>query len=373
MFKKKCLENKPKKKINLLNFNLQKMINFVLQLGEKKFRAIQIMEWIYKKNCIKFENMNNLSNSLQEKLKRKSIIQLPYRINELKSTDGTIKWNFLFDTELIETIYIPEKKRATLCISSQAGCMLNCKFCATGKLGYTRNLLVSEIIGQIWYAINRINQHEKNTYILPSIKNIVMMGMGEPLLNLKNIIIVIDIILHKYGFNFSKNKVTLSTAGLVPAINKIAGKIDVSLAISLHASNDCIRNMIMPINKRYNIKMLLSSVKNYLDKSTANRGIVTIEYVMLLHINDCKNHAKELACLLKNIPCKINLIPWNSIKNSSYKCSSYDRITAFFEYLKKKGFVVTIRKNRGSDIQAACGQLTGTQDYFRKPINIFNS
>ncbi|VFP85888.1 Dual-specificity RNA methyltransferase RlmN [Buchnera aphidicola (Cinara pseudotaxifoliae)] len=359
MLNKQFLEIKSKKKINLLNFNLQKMINFVLQLGEKKFRAIQIMEWIYKKNCINFKNMNNLNSSLQEKLKKTSIIQLPQCINELKSIDGTIKWNFLFNTEFIETIYIPEKKRATLCISSQAGCVLGCKFCATGKLGYTRNLLVSEIIGQIWYAIDKINQYRNRNHILSPIKNIVMMGMGEPLLNLKNIIIAIDIMLHKYGFNFSKNKVTLSTAGLVPAINKIAGKIDISLAISLHASNDYIRNMIMPINKRYNIKMLLSSVRNYLKKSTANRGVVTIEYVMLLYVNDYKHHAKELACLLKNIPCKINLIPWNTIKNSSYKCSNYNRITTFCEYLKSKGFVIMIRKNRGSDIQAACGQLTG--------------
>ncbi|VFP83672.1 23S rRNA (adenine(2503)-C(2))-methyltransferase RlmN [Buchnera aphidicola] len=359
MLKTKFLLENNKKKINLLDLNLKKMINFFLQLGEKKFRAIQVMQWIYKKYCINFNEMNNLSYILKDKLKNISTIQLPKCIEEQKSNDGTIKWKFLCNTKFIETIYIPEKNRATLCISSQEGCSLKCDFCATGKLGYTRNLLISEIIGQIWFVINKIHQLKLKNYILHPITNIVMMGMGEPLLNLRNIIPVIDIITHKYGFNFSKNKVTLSTAGVVPAINKIAGKIDISLAISLHASNDNIRNMIMPINKIYNIKMLLLSIKNYLSKSTANRGIVTIEYIMLLNINDSMFHAKELSVLLKNIPCKINLIPWNPIKNSFYKCSSHERITAFLNYLKSKGFIITIRKNRGSDINAACGQLIG--------------
>ncbi|VFP88283.1 Dual-specificity RNA methyltransferase RlmN [Buchnera aphidicola (Cinara piceae)] len=357
MLKKKKLKKKKKKKINLLNFNLIKMKDFVLKLGEKKFRAVQIMEWIYKKHCINFNKMSNLSNNLKKKLENTSIVKLPKYIKKKKSSDGTIKWNFLFKTEFIETVYIPEKKRATLCISSQAGCILKCGFCATGQLGYTRNLLVSEIISQIWFVINKLNQYKLKKLILPSVTNIVMMGMGEPLLNLKNIIIAIDIILGNYGFNFSKNKVTLSTSGIVPAINKIAGKIDISLAISLHAPNDHIRNMIMPINKIYNINLLLSSVKNYLSKSTANRGIVTIEYVMLLKINDSLHHAKELMHLLKDIPCKINLIPWNPIKNSHYQCSTHKRIINFSNYLKNKNLIVTIRKNRGSDINAACGQL----------------
>ncbi|VFP81477.1 23S rRNA (adenine(2503)-C(2))-methyltransferase RlmN [Buchnera aphidicola] len=351
------LKKNQKKKINLLDFDLTKMTNFFLKMGEKKFRAIQMMEWIYKKYCIKFNKMSNFSNTLKNKLNSTSIIVLPKYVKKIKSLDGTIKWNFLFNTEFIETIYIPEKKRATLCISSQVGCVLKCGFCATGQLGYTRNLQVSEIIGQIWFVINKLNQYKLKNLILPTITNIVMMGMGEPLLNLKNVIIAINIILSKYGFNFSKNKVTLSTSGIVPAINKIAGKIDISLAISLHAPNNHIRNMIMPINKVYNINLLLLSVKNYLSKSTANRGIVTIEYVMLLNINDSLHHAKELVCLLKDIPCKINLIPWNPIKNSLYKCSTYNRIINFSNYLKNKNFIVTIRKNRGSDINAACGQL----------------
>ncbi|VFP78177.1 Dual-specificity RNA methyltransferase RlmN [Buchnera aphidicola (Cinara cuneomaculata)] len=366
MLKENFLLKKQKNKINLLDLNFKSMVNFFLKLEEKKFRAIQVMEWIYKKHCVNFDEMNNLSNILKNKLKDISIIQLPECIEEKKSHDGTIKWKLLCHNEFIETIYIPEKNRATLCISSQVGCALKCNFCATGKLGYTRNLLVSEIIGQIWFVINKIHQYKLKNYAVHSITNIVMMGMGEPLLNLRNIIPTIDIITHKYGFHFSKNKVTLSTAGVVPAINKIAGKIDISLAISLHASNDNIRNMIMPINKVYNIKMLLASIKNYLSKSTANRGIVTIEYIMLFNINDNEFHAQELSILLKDISCKINLIPWNSIHNSFYECSSNKRIINFLNYLRNKGFTVTIRKNRGSDINAACGQLIGHNNIIKK-------
>ncbi|ABJ90648.1 bifunctional tRNA (adenosine(37)-C2)-methyltransferase TrmG/ribosomal RNA large subunit methyltransferase RlmN [Buchnera aphidicola] len=357
MCKKNILSNIKKKKINLLNFNLKKMINFFIKIGEKKFRAIQITDWIYKKQNIKFDQMSNLNFFLKKKLNNIAVIKIPKCIKKIKSIDGTIKWKFLCNKEFIETIYIPEKKRATLCISSQVGCQLKCNFCATGQLGYKRNLLVSEIIGQIWYVINKIKKYNSKKKNFPPIKNIVMMGMGEPLLNLKNIIIAIDIILGNYGFNFSKNKVTLSTSGIVPAINKIAGKIDISLAVSLHASNNTIRNKIMPINKIYNIQLLLESIKNYLKKSSANKGIVTIEYVMLSKINDFQHHAIELSNLLKNIPCKINLIPWNPIKNSSYICSSSKNIINFANFLRKKGFIVIIRKNRGSDIQAACGQL----------------
>ncbi|VAX76525.1 23S rRNA (adenine(2503)-C(2))-methyltransferase RlmN [Buchnera aphidicola] len=359
MLKKKKSKIINEKKVNLLDFNLTQMINFMLTLGEKKFRAIQVMNWIYKKYNTKFSKMSNLSNKLKKKLEKTANINLPECIKKQKSIDGTIKWNFLFGSDFIETIYIPEKKRATLCISSQVGCMLKCSFCATGSLGYKRNLLVSEIIGQIWFAINKIREYQFKNPALPKIKNIVMMGMGEPLLNLKNVLIAVDIILNSHSFNFSKNKVTLSTSGIVPAINKIAGKIDISLAISLHAPNDIIRNMIMPINKIYNINSLLSSVKNYLLYSKANKSIVTIEYVMLLNINDQLKHAKELINLLKDISCKINLIPWNPIKNSFYKCSNYTRIIIFFNYLKSNGYTVTIRKNRGSDIDAACGQLIG--------------
>ncbi|WP_075433802.1 23S rRNA (adenine(2503)-C(2))-methyltransferase RlmN [Buchnera aphidicola] len=347
------------KKDNLLNFNLKKMIDFMIKLGEKKFRAVQMMEWIYKKYKKKFNKMSNLSRPLQTQLEQIAIIQLPKCVTKKKSQDGTIKWIFLLNTDCIETIYIPEGNRATLCISSQAGCMLKCSFCATGHLGYKRNLLVSEIIGQIWYATDKIRKYKLKNSSLPLVTNIVMMGMGEPLLNLKNIITSLDIILSKNAFNFSKNKVTLSTSGIVPAINKIAGKIDISLAISLHASNDNIRNTLMPINKIYNIKQLLLSVKNYLNYSTANRGIVTIEYIMLSDINDHLLHAKELAYLLKTIPCKINLIPWNVIQNTHYKCSTHEKIISFSNFLRSQNYTVTIRKNRGADINAACGQLIG--------------
>ncbi|AEH39772.1 putative pyruvate formate lyase activating enzyme [Buchnera aphidicola (Cinara tujafilina)] len=354
--------NLKNKKINLLNFNLIQMKEFFLSLGEKKFRALQLMDWIYKKYCCNFNFMDNFSDILKKKLNEIAIIKPPQYISKKISMDGTIKWNFFVDSGYVETIYIPEKNRSTLCISSQIGCVLKCNFCATGNLGFTRNLLVSEIIGQIWYIMNIIYHKSYINFSLSKITNIVMMGMGEPLLNLKNVIPALHIILSKYGFSFSKHKVTLSTAGIVPAIKKICGKIDVSLAISLHASNDLLRNTLMPINKKFNISSLLTVVKEYLNFSKANRSMVTIEYVMLKNINDSITNAFELVLLLKNISCKINLIPWNPIKDSTYQCSTVETILKFSEYLVKRGLIVKIRKNRGSDIYAACGQLSGLKN-----------
>lgn len=352
-----------KKKINLLNFDFLQMKKFVLSLGEKKFCATQIMEWIYKKYCNNFNKMSNISKKLKKKLFYIAKIKHPKVITKKISTDGTIKWIFFVKTGYIETIYIPENNRATLCISSQIGCLLKCKFCATGQLNYNRNLFVSEIIGQIWYIMKNIYECRKTDPSVKKITNIVMMGMGEPLLNIKNVIISINIMLNSYGFNFSKHKVTISTAGIVPAIQKICGKIDVSLAISLHASNNKLRNILMPINKKYNIQQLLLAVTQYLKKSKANRSIVTIEYVMLKNINDSLNNALELVSLLKNISCKINLIPWNPIKNSTYCCSDKNTILNFSNFLINKGFIVKIRKNRGVDIDAACGQLSGLKNF----------
>ena len=359
------LKRKKNKKINLLNFNLIKMKEFFLSLGEQEFRAVQLMDWIYKKYCCNFDVMNNFSINLKKKLNDIAIIQAPKYISKQISKDGTIKWNFFVDTGYIETIYIPEKNRSTLCISSQIGCVLKCKFCATGCLGFTRNLEISEIIGQIWYIMKIIKNnhlHVMKIFQISKITNVVMMGMGEPLLNLKNVIPAVHIILSQYGFNLSKHKFTLSTAGIVPAIKKISGKIDVSLAISLHASNDLLRNTLMPINKKFNIASLLSAVQEYLKTSTANRSVVTIEYIMLKGINDTIHHAEELILLLKNLSCKINLIPWNPIKNSKYQCSNNKTIHIFSDCLIKSGFIVKVRKNRGSDIDAACGQLAGLKD-----------
>ncbi|QCI27192.1 23S rRNA (adenine(2503)-C(2))-methyltransferase RlmN [Buchnera aphidicola] len=344
-----------KKKINLLNFDYSQMKNFMYSINEKPFRANQIMNWIYKHFCTDFNQMTNLKDTLKKKLYNLSYIQAPNYIKKVISKDHTIKWLFSVNNGIIETIYIPEKKRNTLCISSQIGCILKCKFCATGEQGFKKNLLVSEIIGQIWRICKSIKKNKK----LNPITNIVFMGMGEPLLNLKNVIQSLKIIFDKFGFNISKKKVVLSTSGIIPAIDKLSNIIDVKLAVSLHASNDDVRNHLMPINKKYNIHLLLSSISRFIKKSKLNKNGITIEYIMLKNINDTIFHAKELIKLLKNIPSKINLIPFNNFSNNYLKCSTNNQINIFSKFLIKHGFITTIRKSRGQDIQAACGQLTG--------------
>ncbi|CAL4321786.1 23S rRNA (adenine(2503)-C(2))-methyltransferase RlmN [Buchnera aphidicola] len=340
-------------KVNLLNLNLEKMRDFLKYIQEKPFRANQIMKWIYHHFCDDFSKMSNISKKLKNKLIKYSFINPPKFIQEKKSFDGTIKWSFLTNKKHVETVYIPEKNRATVCISSQIGCLLNCDFCYTGKMGFQKNLKVFEIIGQLWNVIKLFNEKNK----IKKITNIVFMGMGEPLLNFKNIVMALNIILHDHGFNFSKHKVTLSTAGIVPLINKLNGLIDIKLAISLHASNNKIRNRLMPINKKYNIQSVLESANNYLKNSKANKGKITIEYVMLDKVNDSLKNAEELAVILKNIPSKVNLIPWNSFPESVYNTSTASNIVHFSKILTKRKIFNTIRKNRGKDIYAACGQL----------------
>lgn len=341
-------------KINLLNFNRKNMRNFFISIGENVFRSNQVMQWMYHKYCDDFEKMTDLNKNLRNKLKKIAVIHAPEVLKELISIDGTIKWILKIDSQLIEMVYIPEKKRATLCISSQVGCALNCSFCFTAKQGFNRNLNVSEIIGQVWQAKKIID----NVHMKHPITNIVLMGMGEPCLNLHNVVPAIEIMLDHFGFHLSKRRITLSTAGIAPAIRKLKNMIDVRLAISLHAPNNRIRNTIMPINKKYNIKTVLESAKYYIEKSYANKKI-TIEYVMLYNINDQEIHAHELALLLKYIPCKINLIPWNTYPGAIYKNSSQDRMKNFFNILISYGFITLIRKTRGYDINAACGQLSG--------------
>lgn len=342
-------------KINLLDLNRQNLEFFLDSLGAKTFSAEQIMKWIYQHDCTDFNLMSNINKTTRKKLHATSYIFLSKFIQEKISSDGTIKWITEINHQEIETVYIPEFKRSTLCISSQIGCLLKCSFCATGKQGFNRNLKVFEIISQILQANKRLK--EKN--ITKSITNIVFMGMGEPLLNFKNVVCALKIILDKDGFGLSKRRVTLSTAGIVPALNKLSKAIDVCLAISLHAPNDLIRNSIMPINIRYNISSILDAAYNYLKNSTANRNGITIEYVMLSGINDSNENAEQLSNILKKIPSKINLIPWNSFFGANFSSSSINRINIFANILRKNGFVVIIRKNRGKDIHAACGQLTG--------------
>lgn len=347
----------PKEKINLLNLNRQEMRELFAEMGEKPFRADQLMKWIYHFGEDNFDNMSNINKVLREKLKRIAEIKAPEVAVEQRSADGTIKWAMQVDDQQIETVYIPEDDRATLCVSSQVGCALACTFCSTAQQGFNRNLTVSEIIGQVWRA-SKIIGNFGVTGVRP-ITNVVMMGMGEPLLNMNNVIPAMEIMLDDFAYGLSKRRVTLSTSGVVPALDKMREQIDVALAISLHAPNDELRDELVPINKKYNIKMLMDSVNKYLEVSNANHGKVTIEYVMLDRVNDSTDHAHQLAEVLKNTPCKVNLIPWNPFPEAPYGKSSNSRVDRFQKTLMEYGFTVTVRKTRGDDIDAACGQLAG--------------
>ncbi|CUX97466.1 bifunctional tRNA (adenosine(37)-C2)-methyltransferase TrmG/ribosomal RNA large subunit methyltransferase RlmN [Candidatus Hoaglandella endobia] len=345
------------KKLNLLDMNRQQLRVFFASLGEQPFRADQVMKWIYHYYCDDFDQMTDINKPLRTRLKALTEIRAPEVSTEQKSADGTIKWAINVGNQQVETVYIPDKDRATLCVSSQVGCALKCTFCSTAQQGFNRNLRVSEIIGQLWRSA-KIIRSTKVTNQRP-ITNVVMMGMGEPLLNLRNVIPAIEIMLDDLGFGLSKRRVTLSTSGVVSAMEKLGDMVDVALAISLHAPNDKIRDQIVPINRKYNIKMFLSAVQRYLAKSKANHGRVTVEYVMLSHINDSTEHAHQLAECLKNTPCKINLIPWNPFPRAPYCRSSNSRINRFANVLIEYGLTTIVRKNRGEDIDAACGQLTG--------------
>ncbi len=350
--------NLTNEKINLLNFTRQQLREFFISLGEKPFRADQVMKWIYHFGIDDFDLMTDINKKLREQLKKLAEIKAPKIAIEQRSSDGTIKWALdVGNNQMIESVYIPERDRATLCVSSQVGCALECKFCSTAQQGFNRNLTVSEIIGQVWRASNAIGVTGKLAD--RPITNVVMMGMGEPLLNLSNVAPAMEIMLDDFGYGLSKRRVTLSTSGVVPALDKLAGMIDVALAISLHAPNDEIRSEIMPINQKYNMAMLRDSILRYLSTSNANHGKVTIEYVLLNQINDSVEHAHELAKFLKNVPSKINLIPWNPFPGAPYARCSNTRIDRFMKTLMGYGFTVIVRKTRGDDIDAACGQLAG--------------
>lgn len=339
-------------KINLLDLDRDAMRAFFVELGEKPFRADQVMKWIYHFGCDDFDQMSNVNKVLKERLKAIAEIKAPEISREQRSSDGTIKWALQVGDQEVETVYIPEEDRATLCVSSQVGCALECKFCSTAQQGFNRNLKVSEIIGQVWRAARVVGGKRPIT-------NVVMMGMGEPLLNLANVVPAMRLMMDDYGFGISKRRVTLSTSGVVPALDKLGDLIDVALAISLHAPNDKLRSEIMPINDKYNIDEFLAGVRRYLAKSNANGGRVTVEYVLLDHINDDMQHAHELAKALKDTPSKINLIPFNPFPGNPYGKPSNSRIDRFSKVLMEYGFTVIVRKTRGDDIDAACGQLVG--------------
>ena len=346
------------KKQNLLNFNRVAMREFFASIGEKPFRAEQLMKWIYQEGESDFDKMTNLNKSLREKLKETCEVRAPEISEHQQAADGTIKFAIMLDGgQEVETVWIPETDRATLCVSSQVGCALECTFCSTAQQGFNRNLSVAEIIGQVWRVATFIGL-SKDTSQRP-ITNVVMMGMGEPLLNLKNVVPAMDIMLDDFGFGLSKRRVTLSTSGVVPALDMLGDQIDVALAISLHAADNTLRDEIVPVNKKYPIEEFLAAVRRYLNKSKANQGRVTVEYVMLNGINDSTDQAHELAKVLAETPSKINLIPFNPYPGSPYTCSSNSRIDRFAKVLMSYGFTTVVRKTRGDDIDAACGQLVG--------------
>lgn len=346
------------KKTNLLDFNRKGLRDFFASIGEKPFRADQVMKWIYHQGIADFELMTDINKKLRVKLIEQCEVRAPEIAYQQNATDGTIKFALrLQGGQEVESVWIPDGERATLCVSSQVGCALECTFCSTAQQGFNRNLSVSEIIGQVWRVATTIGL-SKDTARRP-ITNVVMMGMGEPLLNLKNVVPAMDLMLDDFGFSLSKRRVTLSTSGVVPALDMLGDQIDVALAISLHAPDDELRDVLVPVNKKYPIEMFLASVRRYLSKSKANQGKVTVEYVMLNGINDSTDQAHALAKVLKDTPCKINMIPFNPYPGSPYTCSSNSRMDRFSKVLMEYGLTVVIRRTRGDDIDAACGQLVG--------------
>ncbi|NUF78520.1 23S rRNA (adenine(2503)-C(2))-methyltransferase RlmN [Snodgrassella sp. ESL0323] len=342
-------------KTNLLNFDLPGLTAHFSQMGEKPFRARQVMRWMHLSGVADFTDMTDLAKSLRHKLLDKAEIKVPDLLVEQKSADGTCKW--LLDVGTgngVETVFIPEDTRGTLCISSQIGCALECMFCSTGRQGFNRNLTTAEIIGQLWWANKALGVTPKDERV---ISNVVMMGMGEPLANFDNVVTALSIMLDDHGYGLSRRRVTVSTSGMVPQMDRLKEIMPVALAISLHASNDQVRDKLIPLNKKYPLNQLMSACQRYLVK--APRDFITFEYIMLKEINDAPEHARQLIELVKDVPCKFNLIPFNPFTNSGFERSTNERIRIFREILQEAGFVVTVRKTRGDDIDAACGQLAG--------------
>lgn len=342
--------------VNLLNLNLQGMKDFVTACGDKPYRAQQLLQWIHQVGCCDFSQMSNLSKSFRDRLSQTAEIRLPEMISHQESADGTHKWLLKLDCgNCIETVFIPEVSRGTLCVSSQVGCSLNCSFCSTAKQGFNRNLTTAEIIGQLWFAVRELSQrqghHDKK------VTNVVMMGMGEPLLNFDNVITAMDLMMDDYAYGLSKRRVTLSTSGVIPEMVRLRERSNVSLAVSLHAPNDELRNILVPINKKYPLAELMDLCKRYF--AGEHKRVVTFEYVMLKGVNDQPEHAKQLVKLLRDVPCKVNLIPFNPFPMTQYERSPLQAINAFRDILIAKGINTITRKTRGDDIDAACGQLAG--------------
>jgi 23S rRNA (adenine2503-C2)-methyltransferase len=346
-------------KVNLLGMPEAKLIAFFETLGEKKFRAVQVMKWIHQLGAETFDEMTNVSKDLRAKLNLCAEIRAPEVIKQLDSADGTRKFLIrVTGGSVVETVYIPEGDRGTLCVSSQVGCSLDCSFCATGKQGFNRDLTAAEIIGQVWIAAKSFGQLAANAP--RSVTNVVLMGMGEPLMNFDNVVDSMNLMMHDNCYGISKRRVTLSTSGVVPQLDRLSQFTDACLAISLHAPNDALRNELVPINRKYPIAMLLDSAKRYIQAMPDTHRKITIEYTLIDQVNDRPHHAHELAELLRDVPVKINLIPFNPFNLSNYKRVSNNAMRKFQDILMEAGYITTVRTTRGDDIDAACGQLAGT-------------
>ncbi len=349
--------------INLLDFDRKGLQAFFAGLGEKPFRATQLLKWIYQEGVVDFDDMTNLSKSLRAYLKEHCHIQPPEIVAEQLAADGTCKWAVRMQCgNRVETVYIPEERRATLCVSSQVGCALACSFCSTAQQGFNRNLSTGEIIGQLYLAQQRLGGERRIT-------NVVMMGMGEPLLNFDNVVAAMNLMMDDFAYGLSKRRVTISTSGVVPAMNRLNEVCDVSMAVSLHAPNDALRNQLVPINSKYPLAELMEACRAYAQNGP--RKHITFEYVMLDGINDSAEDARTLVKLLKTVPSKVNLIPFNPFPQSAYRCSNSAAILRFRDVLHNAGIVTTIRKTRGEDIDAACGQLVGqVRDKSRRHLKL---
>jgi 23S rRNA (adenine2503-C2)-methyltransferase len=363
---------------NLLDFDLDGLAAYCEQLGEKRFRATQLFRWIHQKGASDFSQMSDLAKSLREKLAGVAEVRPLSLLTEQASADGTVKW--LFDVgggNAVESVFIPEDDRGTLCVSSQAGCAVGCRFCSTGHQGFSRNLTTGEIVAQLWYAEHQLRHRLKLPVGERAITNVVMMGMGEPLQNYSALVPALRVMLDDHGYGLSRRRVTVSTSGVVPMMDRLRDDCPVALAVSLHAPNDPLRDELVPLNRKYPIAELLEACNRYLD--AAPRDFVTFEYCMLDGVNDTDVHAHELVALLKGrVSCKLNLIPFNPFPASGLKRSSRVQVQAFAKVLMDAGIVTTVRKTRGDDIDAACGQLAGEvqdrtnvqQRLTRQPIRI---
>jgi 23S rRNA (adenine2503-C2)-methyltransferase len=346
---------------NLLDFDLEGLAVFCERLGEKRFRAVQLFRWIHQRGQGHFHEMSDLARSLRDKLATVAhVVALPV-LSRQDSMDGTVKW--LFDVgngDAVETVFIPEHDRGTLCISSQAGCAVGCRFCSTGHQGFSRNLTTAEIVAQLWFAEHFLRAKFQTTDRV--ISNVVMMGMGEPLQNYSALVPALKVMLDDHGYGLSRRRVTVSTSGVVPMMDRLASDCPVALAVSLHAPNDALRDHLVPLNRKYPLQELLDACARYLPH--APRDFVTLEYCMLAGVNDQPHHADQLIALLRShggqgLSCKLNLIPFNPFPDSGLMCSDKEAVAAFAQRLLAAGLVTTVRKTRGDDIDAACGQLAG--------------